>query len=152
MEKKKAITSLLFSSVMTRDRYESFVLACDDLVGSGKHSHVVPQLDVKEVDAAFVKCTFNFSGALISDVSYDAALEDFFRVHEKFLFDMLSICGDCIFQLSALINIDEDLEVFGLTCPRIPSSVASFRTFEFEYWIWHLPKGADWQEVSAPSK
>jgi len=123
---------------MRRETYDKFILRCDEAIAQASYSHMVPQLEVKEVDDSSLKCMFSFGDQIDRDLSYDVALSEFFGSHEQFLNDMLSISSDVYFQLSVLINVDADLEVFDLKIPRIPYSIVSFKTFEFEYWIWHL--------------
>jgi hypothetical protein len=111
---------------------------CADVFRGKEYGHEIPEVKQSEIGTNDIKCIFDFTEQLRTDVTYHAALTHFMETHEQFICDILSIDDDVRYYLSALLSIDESLAVFEVKSPRIPEAINAFRTFEFDYSVWHL--------------
>lgn len=140
MSKTKEVTSLLFSSEMSRDTYDRFAGKWNEFSRSKNYSHEVPPIELNLRKHGEVKCIFNFTPQIDGAAPIENCLSDFLESHSEFIIDVLSIAGAShAFELSALVNVDAELAAFELVSPRIPASLAALPNFRFGYWVWHSP-------------
>lgn len=137
MQADKVITSLLFSSEMGRNASAILSMRFDELIQQKKYQHAVPALESTELKDDRVKCLLDFTDRLNSSLEYCAALDQFLIQFEQLLCDVVLLEQDRAFRLSALVHVDSKLAAFELRVPRIPSELSRFRSFSFDYWIWH---------------
>jgi hypothetical protein len=142
---KKVVTSLLLYSMIPSDALDAYLSRCADVTNGKQYGHEVPPITQNQRGTNDIKCTFDFTEQLRTDLGYHAALTDFMETHEQFICDVLSIDDRVRWALSALLNVDESLAVFEVKSPRLPKAINAFRTFEFDYFVWHPLKDGEEQ-------
>jgi hypothetical protein len=133
----KTINSLLFFTILPKRESNHFSLRCNETIKKTKYKYDVPDMELVELKNGAVKCIFDFTEHLNSSEVYHLAISNFVHSYEQVIRDILSAGGNTSFQLTALLNVDENLTAFEVKIPKIPVSILSFPGFSFDYWIWH---------------
>jgi hypothetical protein len=144
-DQRKAVTSLLLYVVIPKQACDAYLSRCDDAIYSNPYSHEIPQRTQREIGANEIKYSFDFTAHLRTDLSYYEAVSQFIETHDQFICNLLSANGSIPLYLSALLSVDQSLAVFEVKSPRIPESINAFRTFQFDYFVWHPLNGKEAQ-------
>jgi hypothetical protein len=128
--------------MIASDALDLYLSRCADVIDSKHYGHEVPPITQNQRGTNDIKCSFDFTEHLRTDLTYHEALTHFMETHERFICDVLSINEGVPCCLSALLSVDASLVAFEVQSPKVPEAINAFRTFEFEYWVWHLPNGS----------
>jgi hypothetical protein len=136
-DQSKVVTSLLLYSVIPKQACDTYFSRCEDVIYGSPYSHDIPEITQREIGANEIKFTFDFTDHLRTDLLYYEAVSQFMETHDQFICNLLSANGSTPLYLSALLSVDQSLAVFEVKSPRIPESINPFRTFQFDYLVWH---------------
>lgn len=144
-EQRKNVTSLLLFSLINERLCTAYLVRSDKIIHAKSYDHEIPSRVQKKVGDDNIKCSFDFTEQLRTDLVYHEAVTHFMETHNQFICDLLSADRHTPLYLSALLNVNSNLAVFEVRSPRIPDSINMFRTFQFDYSVWHLLNAKDEQ-------